>query len=83
MDLDPGTQVRVHYKGPADYGSIRITYDGAVVAADGLRSGTSKLVTVPVGAVSIRLRLYHLSRTEVRELTCVAGEVLDVVFELD
>jgi len=76
LELQPGGTLTVYYTGPEDYRQLRVLQDGVLFAADGLRRGTQKRVTVPAGQVDVILG------EETRRALITLGEETVVRFEI-
>lgn len=79
--LDEGSKLRISYEGATDYVQYRVLHEGVLVAADGLRSGTSALKVVPIGALDVRISRAG-EVVEERRVNCAAGAVTEADFEL-
>ena len=82
IPLEAGARLQIHYTGPAEYAHVRVLCDGALIAHDGLRSGSSLTCTVPAREVEVQLTLRGQGTTK-RRLQLQAGEELETTFELD
>jgi len=83
--LGPGAKLRVRYTGPETYVQYRILHEGAIVAANGLRSGTGELNVVPAGTNLVRVtsRGSGGKRTQEREVTLAEGEEAEAAFTFE
>ncbi len=79
--VQPGSRLRVRYSGPETFANYHVYSDGALVAANGLQTGTSELQRVPAGQLTIRLSIGTETQEE-RTVECTLGEEKEVVFEL-
>jgi len=82
LRLEPGAKLRVRYSGPSEYAQYRLTHEGVVVGANGLRSGTTELEVVPAGTVTVVVR-YGGEVVAEREVFCPLGEETEAAFELE
>ncbi len=79
IPLSEGTSLRVQYTGSSPFGQFQVIADGAVIAADGLRSGTSTTVVVPPGAVTVELT-YRSGEVEKKQVQCELDQTAQVSF---
>ena len=79
LRLEPGARLRVRYEGPSAYAQYRVLSGGAVVAGNGLRSGTTELEVVPAGEVLVRVS-FGKELMEERRVLCTVGEETEVSF---
>ena len=54
LPLHPAGEVRLRYEGPEEYASVQVVQDGVWFHFDGLRSGTSDVVSAPLGTCTVR-----------------------------
>jgi hypothetical protein len=54
LPLHPAGEVRLRYEGPEEYASVQVIQDGVWFHFDGLRSGTSDVVSAPLGTCTVR-----------------------------
>jgi hypothetical protein len=81
IEVRPGAKLRVRYGGAESHCSARVLQDGAVVATDGVEKGTSKVFTVPTGALKLVCRLGGNGKEIVRELSLAAGAEQELVIQ--
>jgi hypothetical protein len=79
VPVEPGGRVRIRYEGKEEYAQYRVYSGDAVVAADGIRTGTSDLHVVPAGTLIAKLSIRG-EEDEERRISVLVGEETEVWF---
>jgi hypothetical protein len=58
LELQPSSEVRIHYRGPQEYCTVSIERDGVTLELDSIASGTSTILRAPLGRSEVRFKRY-------------------------
>jgi hypothetical protein len=80
LRAQPGARVAVRYEGDETYASFTILAAGAIVASNGLRTGSEEVHVVPAGPIRVECTWKGLETPRVGELTLQVDEQGEVAF---